>query len=46
VLAQGDVTLANGELTIACVLKRPNEPMKSIDIPADIAARFRVGDGL
>ena len=42
VLAQGDTVVANGELTIACVLKRPNEPMKAIDIPADIAARFAV----
>jgi acyl-CoA thioester hydrolase len=42
VLAQGDAIIANGELTIACVLKRPNEPMKAIDIPPDIAARFEV----
>ena len=39
-LVQGDTTIATGELTIACVRKRPNEPMKSIDIPADIAGRF------
>jgi YbgC/YbaW family acyl-CoA thioester hydrolase len=42
VLAQGDATIATGTLTIACVLKRPNEPMKSIDIPPEIAARFEV----
>jgi len=42
VLAQADVTIANGELTIACVLKRPNEPMKSIEIPEHVAARFQV----
>ena len=41
-LVKGDTTIATGELTIACVRKRPNEPMKSIDIPADIAARFEV----
>ena len=42
VLAQGDTAIANGELTIACVQKRPNEPMKSIEIPKDVAARFHV----
>jgi acyl-CoA thioester hydrolase len=42
VLAQGDAVVANGELTIACVLRRPNEPMKAIDIPANIAERFGV----
>jgi acyl-CoA thioester hydrolase len=41
-LAQGETTVATGELTIACVLKRPNEPMKSIEIPSEIAARFCV----
>jgi acyl-CoA thioester hydrolase len=45
VLTQEDTTIASGELTIACVLKRPHEPMKSIDIPADIAARFQVAGG-
>ena len=33
--------VASGELTITCVSKRPNEPMKIIPIPADIVARFR-----
>jgi acyl-CoA thioester hydrolase len=42
VLAQGDVIIANGDLTIACVRHRPNQPMKSTDIPADVAARFEV----
>ena len=42
VLTQNDTTIAIGDLTIACVLKRPNEPMKSIDIPPEIAARFQV----
>ena len=41
-IAQGDATIAKGDLTIACVRKRPNEPMKSIEIPPDIAARFQV----
>lgn len=42
VLAVGAAVVANGELTIACVLKRPHEPMKAIDIPANIAGRFEV----
>ena len=41
-LVRGDTTIATGELTIACVRKRPNEPMTSIDIPPDIAVRFQV----
>jgi acyl-CoA thioester hydrolase len=41
-IAQGDTTIANGDLTIACVRKRANEPMKSIDIPPEIAGRFQV----
>jgi acyl-CoA thioester hydrolase len=41
-IAQGETTIATGDLTIACASKRPNEPMKSIDIPPDIAARFQV----
>ena len=41
-IAQEDTTIAKGDLTIACVLKRPGEPMKSIEIPEDVAARFQV----
>lgn len=33
--------IAAGALQIACVSWRPGEPLKSIDIPADIAERFR-----
>lgn len=33
--------VATGALRIACVSRRPGEPLKSIDIPADIAARFQ-----
>ena len=43
-IAQEDTTVAKGDLTIACVLKRPGEPMKSIDIPQEIAARFQVAE--
>jgi YbgC/YbaW family acyl-CoA thioester hydrolase len=39
-IVQCDMMIATGELTIACVRKRPNEQMKAIDIPADIAGRF------
>jgi acyl-CoA thioester hydrolase len=42
VLAVGTAIVATGELTIACVLKRPNEPMNAIDIPPDVAALFSV----
>ena len=40
-VSRGDERIASGELTITCVSKRPNEAMKTIPIPADIAARFR-----
>jgi acyl-CoA thioester hydrolase len=40
-ISRGEERIANGDLTITCVLKRPNEPMKTIPIPADVAARFR-----
>ena len=42
VLAQGESRIATGALTIACVRRRPGEPMKAMDIPPDIAARFEV----
>ena len=34
--------IATGALTIACVSRRPNEAMKAVSIPSDIAGRFRV----
>jgi acyl-CoA thioester hydrolase len=34
--------VATGTMTIACVRKLPNEPMKSIPIPADIVSRFQI----
>ncbi len=40
-ISRGDEQIASGDLAITCVLKRPNEPMKTIPIPADVAARFR-----
>ena len=41
-IAQGDATIATGELTIACVRRVAGEPMKSVEIPPEIAARFQV----
>jgi acyl-CoA thioester hydrolase len=41
-MLSGDVKIATGALTIACVSRRPNEPMKTVPIPPDIAGRFRV----
>jgi len=35
-------TIARGTLTVACVSKRPGEPMRGTDIPPDIADRFVV----
>ncbi len=44
-LARGDTKIATGTLTVACVRKRPNEPMTAIEIPPEIAARFQVAPG-
>ena len=41
-LTRGDTKIATGSMTIACVRKRPNQSMESIEIPADIAARFQI----
>jgi YbgC/YbaW family acyl-CoA thioester hydrolase len=41
-MMSGDVKIATGALTIACVRRRPNEPMKTVPIPPDIAGRFCV----
>jgi acyl-CoA thioester hydrolase len=41
-LSQGEAIIATGDLTIACVRKTPGEPMRSTDIPPEIAARFQV----
>ena len=42
-LSMGDTRIATGKLTMACVSKRPLEPLRPIPIPAAIAARFEVG---
>jgi YbgC/YbaW family acyl-CoA thioester hydrolase len=41
-LKKNDEVLAVGSLTIICVRRRPGEPLKAIDMPADIAERFDV----
>ena len=42
VLTKGDTKVATGSHTIACVSKKKGERMRSIDIPADVLARFAV----
>ncbi len=41
VITQNDRQIATGALTIACVRKGGAEGMRSIDIPSEIAERFR-----
>lgn len=36
------VSIATGTMTIVCVARRPNEPMKSVRIPQEIVSHFRV----
>ena len=38
----GGERVASGVMTVACVSHRPNEPMRSVPIPADVASRFHV----
>jgi acyl-CoA thioesterase FadM len=45
VLTKDDVTLATGSMTVICVRNEPNEPIKAMNIPAEIAARFAVAAG-
>jgi YbgC/YbaW family acyl-CoA thioester hydrolase len=39
-LTRGDEKIATGSVTVVCVSLRPNEPMRAIPIPADIAAKL------
>ena len=41
-LSMGETRVATGTLTMACVSKRPHEPLKPIPIPREIAVRFEV----
>ena len=41
-IVDGETTVATGTLIVACVRRRPNEPMAATAIPEDIASRFQV----
>ena len=43
-IASAGKTLASGSLTIACVSRRPGEPMKAINMPPEVDARLQVAD--
>lgn len=45
-ITRGDVKIATGNLTIACVIKRPGASMKPMQIPSEIAATFQVAAGV
>jgi YbgC/YbaW family acyl-CoA thioester hydrolase len=42
VIERGDTRIATGAMTVVCVRKLPGQPMRSVAIPSDIAARFQV----
>jgi acyl-CoA thioester hydrolase len=42
VLVSGDTIVATGALVIACVRRRPDEPMRATDIPSEITDRLGV----
>ena len=42
-ITRGEVLIATGSLTVACVRKRVSEPMKTIALSPEIVRRFRVG---
>ncbi len=44
VITKGGTAIATGKMTIKCVRKVPGEPMKSVDIPADVDAALQVAD--
>jgi YbgC/YbaW family acyl-CoA thioester hydrolase len=41
-LLRGEVQIATGRMTIACVTKKPDDRMRAIPIPEDIAGRLAV----
>ncbi len=43
-VSRGQTDIATGSMTVACVSKRPGEPMKAIEIPREIADRFQAAD--
>lgn len=46
VLTAGDLQIATGSLTVACVTRLPNLAMKATDIPPEIARSFEVASGV
>jgi YbgC/YbaW family acyl-CoA thioester hydrolase len=40
-ITRGHTKIASGSLTIACVSKRRGEPLRAMEIPTEIAERFR-----
>jgi YbgC/YbaW family acyl-CoA thioester hydrolase len=45
VMTKDGATVATGSLSIACVSKRPGEPMRAIDLPSAVRERFAVAPG-
>ena len=45
IIFKGDARIATGKMAVKCVSTKPGEPMKSIDIPAEIDALFQVAPG-
>ena len=41
-LTKAGETVATGSMTIACVIQKPNEPMRAVAIPTEVAARLEV----
>ena len=41
-LTKAGETVATGSMTIACVVQKPNEPMRSVAIPSEITNRLQV----
>jgi acyl-CoA thioester hydrolase len=41
-MTRGDTKIASGATTTVFVSKRPGEPMKAIDLPPEVVARFSV----
>jgi YbgC/YbaW family acyl-CoA thioester hydrolase len=42
-ITKDETRIATGTLRVACVLRRPGQPLKSTIIPADVAARLTGG---
>lgn len=44
-LTKAGEIVATGSMTVACVLQKPNEPMRSVAIPSEITDRLHVDPG-